>query len=485
MGYPYKIPEYKVLSARDLELITEMSLDVLRNIGMRVPNRHIQEVAHGHGAEIDSSRDTIRFPRLLVSEAVAAAGKKHILYGLDRNRQAEFGYDMFNFNGSSGQYQVQEGNRRRAPTRADLRDAIRLGNELEHINIVGSLVVPSDVPPEVADVVSFFELITLASKPFTAWIYSGPSARIIITLLQAAAGGRDALARYPFCETYIEPVSPLMFRPEGLDIMLEFVQAGLPVGISPMVQAGATGPCSLAGTVAQENAEILGGITIVQLLSRGHPVTYGGISHIFDVRSGTISFGSPEQALMAAALTQIGRSYGFPVYSNTALSDSKAQDAQYGVEAGFTLAFGALARSDLFGHLGISGADNAASLTQLVIDDQLAAYAIRLFSGFDVSPVSLAYGEIERAGIGGNFLMSDLTIENYAREFWFPDVFDRSSWNTWEQSGLKSVKERAAEKRTSILLQPINPAVSRETQRELEAIMQAHRVPLFEAEENP
>ena len=478
MGYPYKIPEYRILSPRDRDLITETSLDVLQNIGMKVPNAHIQEVAHGHGAHVDTSTDTIRFPRALVMEAIETAGKRHILYGLDRRKQAEFGYDMFNFNGSSGQYQIVEGNLRRAPTRRDLRDAIRLGEGLDHVNIVGSLVVPADVPPGRADVVSFFELITLSSKPFTAWIYSGESARVIISLMQAAAGGRDELAKHPLSEAYIEPVSPLMFRPEGLDILLEFVQAGLPVGLSPMVQAGATGPCSLAGAIAQENAEILGGIAVVQLLRRGHPVTYGGISHIFDVRAGAISFGSPEQALMAAALTQIGRSYGFPVYSNTALSDSKAMDAQYGIEAGVTLAFGALARSDLFGHLGICGADNAASLTQLVIDDELAAYAIRLFSGFGVSPASLAYKEIEKEGIGGNFLMNDLTLENYAKELWFPEVFERSPWNIWEQSGSKNVAERAAEKRTSILSRPIRSTVSDETRRELEAILKAHDVPI-------
>jgi trimethylamine--corrinoid protein Co-methyltransferase len=478
LGYAYKIPEYRILSPKDLDLITETSLDVLQKIGMKVPNDHIQEVAHGHGAEVDTSHDTIRFPRALIMNAVETAGKKHILYGLDRSKQAEFGYDMFNFNGSSGQYQIVEGNRRRAPTRHDLKDAIRLGEGLDHINIVGSLVVPSDVPTACADVVSFFELMTLTSKPFTAWIYSALSARIIISLMETAAGGRDKLARYPLSEAYIEPVSPLMFRPEGLDILLEFVKAGLPVGISPMVQTGATGPCSLAGTIAQENAEILGGIAIVQLLRSGHPVTYGGISHIFDVRAGTISFGSPEQALMAAALTQIGRSYGFPVYSNTALSDSKALDAQYGIEAGSTLAFGALARSDLFGHLGICGADNAASLTQLVIDDELAAYAIRLFSGFDVSHASLAYREIEQEGIGGNFLMNDLTLDNYSKELWFPGIFERSPWNIWEQSGSKNVTERAVEKRTSILSRPTLPIISDETRRELEAILKAHDVPV-------
>ena len=64
-----------------------------------------------------------------------------------------------------------------------------------------------------------------------------------------------------------------------------------------------------------------------------------------------ISFGSPEQALMAAAITELGKSYGFPVYNNTGLTDSKMIDAQFGIECAATLTFGALSRADIFGHL--------------------------------------------------------------------------------------------------------------------------------------
>lgn len=79
------------------------------------------------------------------------------------------------------------------------------------------------------------------------------------------------------------------------------------------------------------------GIVISQAIKPGLAVTYGGIPHIMDMRTAMISFGSPEQGLMAAAITQLARSYGFPVYNNTDMTDSKIPDAQSGVEKAATL----------------------------------------------------------------------------------------------------------------------------------------------------
>ena len=130
-----------------------------------------------------------------------------------------------------------------------------------------------------------------------------------------------------------------------------------------MAQMGATAVATLAGTIAQENAEILAGLCIVQLIGPGTPVCYGGIPHAFDMRTTQVIFGGPEQALMAVGLTELAHFYGLPVYINVGLTDSKLADAQAGLESGITLACGAMAGADIFGHLGICGADQGASLS--------------------------------------------------------------------------------------------------------------------------
>jgi trimethylamine--corrinoid protein Co-methyltransferase len=436
------------------------------------------ELAAARGAAVDRPNQIIRFPDNLVVDAVHSAGKQHILYGRDRNLRAEFGQGMYNFNGSSGQFRICDtpGSVRRKPTMADLRDAIRVGNQLKTINIVGAMVVPADVAEHIADVASFRELLVSTGRPFTAWIFNGRSARIIVEMMQIAAGGKKELEAQPLYEVFIEPISPLMFREESIDILFVFAEAGLPIGISPMVQAGATGPCNLAGTIAQENAEVLAGIVLTQLVRPGHPVTYGGIAHIMDMKTGTISFGSPEQGLMAAALTQCGKAYGFPVYSNTGLSDSKALDAQYGTESAATLILGALAQSDIFGHLGICGADNAASLTQLVIDDELAAYAVRILSGVDFRDLEAVTEEIVQAGAGSNFLQSERTLTGFRKEFLLPELSDRTSWDVWVDRGAGNIVDRAERKKRELLSMAAQSPIDKKLASELDRLLASHGI---------
>jgi trimethylamine---corrinoid protein Co-methyltransferase len=453
MGTKYKLPRYKILSEESLNKISNASFDILENIGVKVPASLIWPSLKEFGATVDENTSVVKIPAETTWKAIDLSGKKHILFGRDRQKTAEFGYDMFNFNGSAGQYQIidQKKEIRLNPDINHLRKAIKVGDALEHINVVGSMVVPLDIHPRLRDLYTYFELLNGTTKPFMGWVFNGRSAKKIIELMKIVAGSSETLKKYPPCEILLEPISPLSFMPETIDILIELADANLPVGFGPMVQAGATGPIYLAGTIIQENAEILAGIVLSQALKPGLPVTYGGIPHIMDMKTGMISFGSPEQGLMAASITQIAKSYGFPVYNNTGMTDSKIPDAQAGIEKAASIMMGALAGGDIFGHLGISGADDGASLTQLIIDDEMAGYVKRVMGMFEISDETTSIDEIKKAGIGGNFMMSEQTLRNYRKEVWYPDILDRFAWDTWENKGKKSIVDRAIEKENNIL----------------------------------
>jgi len=480
MGFEYRMPRYEMLSKDALKRIHEKSIAILETPGVRVPHEELLRVLSDYGARVDRKTFTAKFSEETVMKAIETAGKQHVLYGLDRKNMAEFGHGKFNFNGTSGQYQIvdEETRTRRKPTLADLREAITIGNGLDNINIVGAIVVPQDIPSDTTDLVVLYEILLSTTKPFCSWVFDGRAAHVAIEMMSAAAGGAAELSSFPFYEMLVEPISPLSYRKEGLDILIEFARAGLPVNVCPMVQVGASGPCSLSGTIAQENAEILSGIVITQAVRPGLPVTYGCIPHVFDMKAAMISFGSPEQALLAASMTQLGKSYGFPVYNNTGLSDSKALDAQFGIESAATLVFGAIAGADIFGHLGITGADNAASLAQLIIDDELASYCRRLFSGFVIDDLDEALEEIRDVGIGGNFFGTDMTVRNFKKEIWYPDLFDRRAWDSWKQDGGRDTLYAALDKKRKLLKEAEENPVGRDEKlaAELGRILRANGV---------
>ena len=438
--------QVKVLSDREIQAIHDASIVILRDTGVIVHHDEVLRLLAEAGAQVDQHNKIARMPEQLVMDCVARAGKQYILYGRNMEHNARFGYGDFVLMSSPGQFgwiDSQSGRLRQA-TIQDARDAICLGDALDNINIVGSMAQPEEVSEKYRDVFLTGELVKGTSKPTRCWVRNGRTARYILEIYRTVAGGDAALHAHPMVEAFLEPISPLQLPKDGLDIVSEFARAGQPVSIGPMAMTSGTAPATLAGTLAQENAEILAGIVVTQLLAPGIPVTYGGIPHIMDPRTSICSFGSPEQALMAVAMVQIARSYGFPVYINVGLTDAKVPDVQAGIEKGSTMLLGALAGADTFGHCGICGTDHAGSLSWLFIDNELMNYVRRIVRGFEVNTDTLATDVVSAVGPGGNYLAEQHTVEHFRRELWLPGVaWTRQSWDIWESEGRSSMADRA------------------------------------------
>jgi trimethylamine--corrinoid protein Co-methyltransferase len=255
--------------------------------------------------------------------------------------------------------------------------------------------------------------------------------------------------------------------------MLEFLEFGQPIAVGPMAMASGTSPATLAGTLAQENAEILAGIITVQAVAPGTPVTYGGIPHIMDPRTSICSFGSPEQGLLAAAMAQMGRSYELPVYININLTDAKVLDAQSGMEKMGSLMIGMLAGADLIGHGGIVGTDHGGSLIWLVIDNEAVSYIKRVLRGFEINEENLADTIISEIGPGGNFLAHEHTVKHFRKELWLPsNRWIRDNFDNWVTTGGASMQDRAVDHVHQILnqspVEKIEPPLMREINRIVE-----------------
>ena len=467
-----RLPRLETLSEQETEAIKEASYVMLRDTGVMVHHDEVLRLLSEAGATVGPERKIVRLPEKLVVDSGSLATRQYTLYGRDGNQTARFGYHDVVLMSSPGQFawiDLQTGDRRPA-TIHDTRDAIRLGDALGHITIVGAMAQPEEISERYRDVLLTAELIKGTGKPTRCWVRNGKTARYILEIYRAVAGGEAALRSRPMIEAFLEPISPLQLPRDGLDIVKEFAQAGQPVSIGPMAMTAGTAPGTLAGTLAQENAEILAGIVITQLLAPGAPITYGGIPHIMDPRTGICSFGSPEQGLMAVAMAQIARSYGFPVYVNVGLTDAKLPDAQAGIEKAATLLLGALAGADTFGHCGICGTDHAGSLLWLAFDNEVMDYVRRITRGFAVDPDRLATDIVDTVGPAGNFLAEEHTVRHFREEMWLPTpVWTRQAYDLWHSDGGRSFADRLGDRVSEILTthrpEPIDEALSQEIDR--------------------
>ena len=466
------------LSDAELRAIHDASLQILRDTGVRVHHDEILALLGQAGAKIDSTAKIARLPERLVMDCTEQSGKQYVLYGRDPSQTARFGYGDFVLMSSPGQYAWVDGRTglRRPATVEDAGNAIRLGDALPEIDIVGAMAQPEAVPETCRDVFLTGELVKHTAKPTRCWVRNGKTARYILDIYRTIAGGTQALRQRPMVEAFLEPISPLQLPGDGLEIVREFAQAGQPVSIGPMAMTSATAPATLAGTLAQENAEILAGIVVTQLLAPGTAITYGGIPHIMDPRTSICSFGSPEQSLMAVGMVQMAKFYRLPVYINVGLTDAKVLDAQAGIEKAGGMILGMLAGADTFGHCGICGTDHAASLEWLYADNELAAYAKRIARGFAVDNATLATDVVQAVGPGGNFLAEEHTVKHFREEMWLAGpAWTRQSWDHWLSGGAKSMADRIHEQVAETLSRhepkPLAPALA----GEVDAIVNAAR----------
>jgi trimethylamine--corrinoid protein Co-methyltransferase len=468
----------ELLSQRQIQAIHDASLAILRDTGVVMDHDEALKLLADAGAQVDFHQQRVRLSESLVMEGVAQAGKQFVIYGRDPERVARFGHGDLVLMSSPGQYawiDTRTGQRRQA-TIQDARDAILLGDALPNVTIVGSMAAPGEVPVAYRDVLLTAELVKGTTKPTRTWIANGRTARYVMEIYRAVAGGEEALRQRPMTEAFLEPISPLGLPRHGLDVLIEFARAGQAVSFGPMAMTSGTAPGTLAGTLAQENAEILAGIVISQLVCPGAPVTYGGIPHVMDPRTSICSFGSPEQSLMAAAMIEIARFYGFPVYVNVGLTDAKVPDVQAGIEKGTSLLLAVLAGADTFGHAGICGTDHAGSLAWLLIDNEAMAYVKRIQRGFEVTDETLATGVVEAVGPRGNFLAEEHTVRHLRKEIWAPGpAWTRQSWDQWEADGKTSMGDRAVAEVQKILNSHRPEPIDEHLAREIDRIVQAAR----------
>jgi len=462
------------LSPDELQQIHETSMRILARIGLKITSQGVLDLLEGQeGIIIHPEQQVITIHEEAVMAAVAKAPPTFSVYGRDKTYRLTYGEDRFYCQAIPGEAHWVDpvSKTRRDACWEDFQKCVVVADALPNIDIVGAMVQPAETPVPVRDIHLYAELLKRTRKPVRSWVYNRTSARYILKLLEVLAGGSDELRAYPLAEFGLEPISPLQLPRNALEAAIEFARAGIPITLGPMLQAMATGPVTLAGNIAQGNAECLGTLVIIQAIAPGTPVIYYNAPHIMDPRTMSLVFGSPEQGLMGVAVAQLGRHYKLPTGVNVGFTDAKVPDAQAGLEKGMTLFLGALAGADIFGGMGIAGCDQGFSLPQLVIDDEIIGFVKRVLRGMRVDREACAYEVIERVGIGGMFLTDDHTLTFWRGEFWIPQLCDRNLWEPWRVAGRKTMLDRAMDLQEKILSTHALEWLDEDTQQELDAIV--------------
>ncbi|MGI6685835.1 MAG: trimethylamine methyltransferase family protein [Bacillota bacterium] len=448
---------FQVLTEDEIEAIHRQSLKILAEIGCKVPHPEFLKLFQEAGANVKDEH--VYIPGKLCAEALEYARNRVTTFNPRKEKgklRACMSSEAFFID-----YKTKE---KRAGTTKDILKGLVIGNSLPNVDIVMPIVHPEDVANEIADIVSHQLCFLYSEKPFHAWTLSPETADYILRMA--------VVAEKPV--TYIgEIISPLQISWETLEIALKYAALDFPVGFGSIVNAGSSGPVTLAGTLALQNAEYLLGLILVYLLKVSRPVTFAAGAHTMDLRTMACSFGSPNQALLAMAQTQLSKYYGLPATWNVGLSDANYPDFQSGFEKGMSAALAMAAGIDDIGLQGIVGADQGGSLEQLVIDNEWIDALNHVFRGMKIDEETLAFDVTHNVGIGGMFISESHTVEHMREVYWNSGLFNRDSWDSWIKKSGGDLLDAAAAKVEKILLEKYPPKmlVSQEVAGRLESIV--------------
>jgi len=314
-----------------------------------------------------------------------------------------------------------------------------------------SMGIATDVPTNKSYVHQFEAMLLNTTKPIVFTAGNISDIREIHEMACLAAGGEGKLREHKSLILYDEPISPLQHSLEGLDKLLFCAEKHIPVIYAPAVMLGATGPVTLAGSIAQANAEILSGLVIHQLKSRGAPFIAGGGAPPMDMRTMVCSYGAPERDLTCTSLVAMARYYDLPVFTTAGCSDAQVFDQQAGLEMGFNLLISGLAGGNLIHDIGYLGIGMTASLEAIALCNDGIGMVRRLLRGIDVNDSTLALDVIEEVGPGGNFIAEEHTAENCRSMIWTPELLNRIDYDNWKSIGATTYGERANQKVRDIL----------------------------------
>ena len=445
-----------ILSDADMQRIHEATLRLMGELGFAETPPEIVDLVCGAGGSVsDSGR--LCFSEKLVEEALAHSRARAPLHA--RGGRADLalhdGAVHFGTGGAAPLVRDMQTGLCRPSTLADLHDAARLADCLEHIHFFSRSLIARDMAEERAlDVNTCYASLAGTTKHVMVSASQPGHVADIAEMCAMLAGSAEKFRGRPFLSLNINHVAPPMrFAPDAVLVLVEAARAGIPCMVNTFAQLGASSPVTMAGCLAQTNAETLAGMCVAWLAAPGAPAIYGGRAMVTDLRTGAMAGGSGEQALVAAAMAQMARHYGLPSSTIAGATDSKAADAQAGYEKALAVSMAAQAGANLITQAaGTQAGLMATSFEACVIDNEMIGAVLRSLAPLEAEGGALAPEGADAAILGeGHFLGHPDTHARMKSDFLYPELADRRPIAEWEEDGSPDIRVAAAARAREIL----------------------------------
>jgi trimethylamine--corrinoid protein Co-methyltransferase len=456
-------------------IITEAKT-VLAEVGVDINDEQTRGLLTDHGAGVDDADSRVRIGESMVEAALNSAPRSFSLYDVLGEETHVFEGRRTHFTPGSAAINILDrasGKIRPAVT-SDLVALAKLVSGLERYDAQSTALVASDVPEAISDSYRLFLGLLNCEKPVVTGAFTIEGFAVIRDLLLAVRGSADELAARPVAIVTCCPTSPLRWTDEGSRNLMDCARLRIPAEIVPVPLTGFMAPVTLVGTLIQHTAEVLSGVVVAQLVQPGTPLLFGGSPAIFDIRYETTPMGAVETTMLTCAAAEIGRRLGLPTQGYIGLSDSKALDAQAGLETGIGATLAALTGIDNVSGPGMLDFESCQSLEKLVVDHEICLMTDRLRAGIEPREDFPSRPLFEELLAEKHLLIADHTRRHLRSELTFPGpVVDPTSRARWLEEGAATLGDRAAREVDRITAKYTPSRIGDDVRRNLEEVMAA------------
>ena len=450
----------KVLTPSQLREIHKATTTILETVGVVFEEEKALELFRNAGARVNDT--VVRLSPEMVEELIKRCPYKITLHAKNPKKSVLLGRNRVHYTNGYGTTFVKdlETGKIREARLDDLRDFTRLGDSLDNVHYICTQVIPQDVPTEAADVHQALTLLKYTEKHVGLSVTKGTYLDQVIQIGRLASGmdpEGEKKGNFAFSLGAV-PITPLRYSKDGVGRILKLAKEEIVTRIASGATNGATSPVSLSGTLAVQNAEVIAGICLVQIVNPGCPVIYGTFAGPLDMLRGKQLWAAPESSIMNAATAQLCRFYKIPFgYGTGGVADSAESDIQAGIEKTYTLLYTALSGVDVIHDAigGLLGTAMISSYEQMLIDHEICNMVNRGLKGVLVNADTLALDVITEAGHHGNYLSSEHTYRHFKKELFLPEFLDHRSFK--EKNEGESEVLQTAHRRVKRILEEHQP----------------------------
>ncbi|WP_102107782.1 trimethylamine methyltransferase family protein [Oceaniglobus roseus] len=471
---------YAPLSEAEVLRIHNAALRALDEIGLAdAPPSGIAAMTAA-GARLGED-GRLRFSPALVEDMLAKAARGITLHGRAPEHDLALSGTRVHYGTAGAAVHVVDvdGRSYRDSTVQDLHDAARIADRLDNIHFVQRPMVCRDIPDNVEmDLNTLYACCAGTTKHVGTSFFELASVPLAFDMLHLMAGGEAEWRARPFVSNsncFVVP--PMKFATESCMVMERCIAGGMPVLLLSAGQAGATAPAPIAGAIVQAVAECLAGVVYVNSIAPGFPAIFGTWPFVSDLRTGAMSGGSGEQALLTAGCAQMHRFYGLPGGAAAGIADAKLPDMQAGWEQMCSNVMAGLSGLNLvYEAAGMHASLLGFCMESLILGDDLIGQALRCVRGIEVDDDTLSL-EVMRAtclGGPGHYLGSDQTLARMQTDYIYPALGDRTSPKEWEERQRPDLLKNATRRKAELLAMPVRARFDPPTDARIRAQFRIH-----------